>query len=153
MGPVASAGRVGLAPSTVHRILVSCRINRLWQVDRITGEPIRRYEMSRPGELVHVDIKKLGNIPDGGGWRIHGKAKGIGNRQAHRDPARPVAPPQGIRAQRLRRTVKATRASRGTSTSTSRRLCSRAPRTRMKWSGARFAGASTTAAAVIAPSP
>jgi transposase InsO family protein len=89
LGPVAIAGRVGLAPSTVHRILVSCRINRLWHVDRVTGEPVRRYEMTRPGELIHVDIKKLGNIPDGGGWRIHGKARGIANRQAHRDPTRP----------------------------------------------------------------
>jgi transposase InsO family protein len=89
LGPVGIAGRVGLAPSTVHRILVSCRINRLWHVDRVTGEPIRRYEMTRPGELVHVDIKKLGNIPDGGGWRIHGKTEGIRNRQAHRDPTRP----------------------------------------------------------------
>ncbi|MGY1811132.1 IS481 family transposase, partial [Blastococcus sp. SYSU D00669] len=89
LGPVAIAARVRLAPSTVHRILVACGINRLWHVDRVTGEPIRRYEMSRPGELVHVDVKKLGNIPDGGGWRIHGKAAGVRNRQAHRDPTRP----------------------------------------------------------------
>ena len=89
LGPVAIAGRVGCAPSTVHRVLVRCRINRLRHVDRVTGEPIRRYEMTRPGELVHVDIKKLGNIPDGGGWRIHGRAQGSRNSQAHRDPARP----------------------------------------------------------------
>jgi transposase InsO family protein len=89
LGPVAIAARVGVAPSTVHRILVACRINRLWHVDRATGEPIRRYEMSRPGELVHVDVKKLGNIPDGGGWRIHGRAQGERNSSAHRDPARP----------------------------------------------------------------
>ncbi|RBY78249.1 IS481 family transposase, partial [Blastococcus sp. TF02A-26] len=89
LGPVAIAARVGLAPSTVHRILVACRINRLWHVDRVTGEPIRRYEMARPGELVHVDVKKLGNIPDGGGWRAHGRAQGNVHRHAHRDPARP----------------------------------------------------------------
>jgi transposase InsO family protein len=89
MGPVAIAARVGLAASTVHRILVACRINRLWHVDRVTGEPIRRYEMSRPGELVHVDIKKLGNVPDGGGWRQLGREVGERNKQAHRDPARP----------------------------------------------------------------
>jgi transposase InsO family protein len=89
LGPVAIAGRVGLAPSTVHRVLVSCRISRLWHVDRITGEPIRRYEMTRPGELVHVDIKKLGNIPDGGGWRKLGRGVGERNSSAHRDPARP----------------------------------------------------------------
>ena len=84
LGPVAIAARVGLAPSTVHRVLVSCRINRLWHVDRVTGEPIRRYEMTRPGELVHVDVKKLGNIPDGGGWRLLGEDTGRRNRQAHR---------------------------------------------------------------------
>jgi transposase InsO family protein len=84
LGPVAIADRVGVAPSTVYRVLVSCRINRLWHVDRATGEPIRRYEADRPGELVHVDIKKLGNIPDGGGWRVLGKAEGHANRQAHR---------------------------------------------------------------------
>src|SRR3954469_5194997 len=88
LGPVAIAARVRLAPSTVHRILVACRINRLWHVDRVTGEPIRRYEKTRPGELVHVDVKKLGNIPDGGGWRRLGRDQGIRNRQAHRDPAR-----------------------------------------------------------------
>jgi hypothetical protein len=89
LGPVAIAGKVGIAPSTVHRVLTSCRINRLWHVDRVTGEPIRRYEMDRPGELVHVDIKKLGNIPDESGWRAHGREQGHANRQAHRDPARP----------------------------------------------------------------
>jgi transposase InsO family protein len=89
LGPVAIAGRVGLAPSTVHRILTRCRINRLWHVDRVTGEPVRRYEMTRPGELVHLDIKKLGNIPDGGGWRVVGRAQGSRNSQAHRDPGRP----------------------------------------------------------------
>ncbi len=68
LGPVAIAARVGLAPSTVHRILTACQISRLWHVDRVTGEPVRRYDMSRPGELVHVDIKKLGNVPDGGSW-------------------------------------------------------------------------------------
>ncbi|QRF03487.1 transposase family protein [Streptomyces koyangensis] len=43
---------------------------------------IRRYERTRPGELVHVDIKKLGNIPDGGGWRTVGRTAGDRNRQA-----------------------------------------------------------------------
>lgn len=89
LGPVGIAAKVGLAPSTVHRVLVSCRINRLWHVDRVTGEPVRRYEMTRPGELVHMDIKKLGNIPDGGGWNKLGRAAGNRNSNAHRDPARP----------------------------------------------------------------
>jgi transposase InsO family protein len=90
LGPVAIADRVGLAPSTVHRILVACRINRRWHVDRVTGEPVRRYEADRPGELVHIDIKKLGNIPDGGGWRLLGKPEGLANSQAHRGRPRKV---------------------------------------------------------------
>ena len=50
----------------------------LQHLDRATGLPVRRpkpvrYEMSRPGELIHVDIKKLSVIPDGGGWRMHGR--------------------------------------------------------------------------------
>jgi len=74
LGPARIAGIVGLHPSTVHRVLVRYRLNRLDHLDRATRTPIRRYEMSRPGELVHVDIKKLGRIPTGGGWRAHGKA-------------------------------------------------------------------------------
>jgi leucine-zipper of insertion element IS481 len=57
--------QVGLAPSSVHAVLVRCRISRLAYLDRATGQPIRRYEHDHPGELVHVDIKKLGNIPAG----------------------------------------------------------------------------------------
>jgi transposase InsO family protein len=94
LGPVAIADRLGLAPSTVHAVLVRCRINRLSHVDRRTGEPIRRYEHERPGSLLHVDVKKLGNIPDGGGWRYVGRAQGKRNRAAtagagrnsHRNP-------------------------------------------------------------------
>ena len=82
LGPVAIAARLGLAASTVHAVLVRCRLNRLWHVDRRTGEPIRRYEHDRPGALLHVDVKKLGNIPDGGGWRYVGRAQGERNRAA-----------------------------------------------------------------------
>lgn len=81
-GPVQLAERLGIAPSTVHRILASARLNRLSHVDRATGEPIRRYEHSYPGALVHVDVKKLGNIPDGGGWRYVGRRQGERNRAA-----------------------------------------------------------------------
>ena len=35
-----------------------------------------RYERDRPGELVHMDVKKIGRIPDGGGWRAHGRQMG-----------------------------------------------------------------------------
>ena len=69
------APRVGLAASTVHRILVRHNLNRLDHHDRPTGIEIRRYERSRPGELVHVDIKKLGRIPDGGGWKVKGRGQ------------------------------------------------------------------------------
>jgi transposase InsO family protein len=82
LGPVQIADQVGVAPSTVHKVLVRCRINRLSHVDRTTGEPIRRYEHDHPGSLLHQDIKKLGNIPDGGGWRYVGRPQGDRNRSA-----------------------------------------------------------------------
>jgi transposase InsO family protein len=75
LGPARIAGIVGLHASTTHRVLVRHRLNRLDHLDRLTREPIRRFEMKRPGELVHVDIKKLGRIPKGGGWRAHGRSK------------------------------------------------------------------------------
>jgi transposase InsO family protein len=74
LGPARIAGIVGLPASTVHRVLVRHRLNRLDHLDRATRAPIRRMEMTRPGELVHLDVKKLGRIPRGGGWRVHGKA-------------------------------------------------------------------------------
>lgn len=79
-GPVQLASRVGVAPSTVHQILRRCRLNRLAHVDRATGEPVRRYEHPHPGSMIHVDVKKLGNIPDGGGWRYVGRLQGNRNR-------------------------------------------------------------------------
>lgn len=69
------APRVGLAPSTIHRILVRHDLNRLRHLDRPTGTEIRRYERARPGELVHVDVKKLGRIREGGGWRAHSRSE------------------------------------------------------------------------------
>ena len=60
--------------STVHRVLVRHDLNRLSHVDRQTGQPIRRCERQRPGELVHVDVKKLGKIPKGGGHKVRGRA-------------------------------------------------------------------------------
>ena len=66
------AHETGLAASTVQRILVANGVGRLDHGDRAT-EPVVRYERDRPGELVHVDVKKLGAIPDGGGWRLHGR--------------------------------------------------------------------------------
>ena len=75
-GPARIAHLLGLVPSTVHRVLTRYRLARLTHLDRATGRVIRRYERDQPGELVHVDIKKLGNIPDGGGHKILGRQAG-----------------------------------------------------------------------------
>lgn len=85
LGPVQIGARLGMPPSTVHAVLVRCQLNRLSHIDRVTGEPARRYERSRPGELIHVDVTKFGNIPDGGGWRFVGLEQGFANRRATRD--------------------------------------------------------------------
>ena len=82
LGPARIAWRLGLPPSTVHAVLVRYGCPRLAHLDRATGRPVRRYERDRPGELIHVDVKKLGNIPDGGGHRAAGRAQG--NRNRHR---------------------------------------------------------------------
>jgi len=73
LGPARIAAQVGVAASTVHRVLRRHGMNRLAWMDRPTGEPIRRYEHEHPGDLIHVDIKKLGRIRPGGGWRAHGR--------------------------------------------------------------------------------
>jgi transposase InsO family protein len=92
LGPARIAARLRLNPATVHRVLVRYRAPRLADLDRATGTPVRRYERARPGELVHVDVKKLGRVPDGGGHRVHGRVQGNRNRQAttpkrrHRKP-------------------------------------------------------------------
>lgn len=80
LGPAAIAGRLGMHASTVHRVLVRLGCPKLAAVDLATGQPIRRqpvirYEHAAPGDLVHVDIKKLGTIPDGGGHRAHGRSQ------------------------------------------------------------------------------
>jgi transposase InsO family protein len=73
LGPARIAGILGLNPSTVHRVLTRHGVPHLAWLDRPTGQPVRRYERSRPGELIHVDVKKLGRLREGGGWRIHGR--------------------------------------------------------------------------------
>ena len=73
LGPARIAGRLEMAPSTVHAVLARNGMSRLAWMDRPTGQVIRRYEHDKPGDLVHVDIKKLGKIPPGGGWRAHGR--------------------------------------------------------------------------------
>lgn len=82
LGPIQIAGRLGMAASTVHAVLVRCRINRLSHIDRVTGEPLRRYEHPHPGSLIHVDVTKFANIPDGGGWRYLGRQQGLRNQAA-----------------------------------------------------------------------
>ena len=81
---------LGLSARTVSRILRRHQVPYLRECDPLTGEVIRsskatavRYERDRPGELVHMDVKKVGRIPNGGGWRAHGRseevrARGIG---------------------------------------------------------------------------
>jgi transposase len=81
VGPVQLVGKlaeqnIDLPASTVYRILVRHGISRLRDLD-VTGEdlrePVVRYEWADPGDMVHVDVKKIGRIPDGGGWRVHGR--------------------------------------------------------------------------------
>lgn len=79
-GPARIAHLLRLVPSTVHRVLTRFGLARLAHLDRATGRVIRRYERQQPGELVHVDIKKLGNIP-GGGHKALGRQAGRKNRQ------------------------------------------------------------------------
>jgi transposase InsO family protein len=74
---------LGLPARTVSRILRRHRVPHLRECDPMTGELIRsskatavRYERDRPGELVHMDVKKIGKIPAGGGWRAHGRKMG-----------------------------------------------------------------------------
>jgi transposase InsO family protein len=82
-GPDWIGAELGVPARTVSRVLARRGQPRLCSLDPMTGEVIRsskataiRYERSRPGELVHMDVKKLGRIPDGGGWRAHGRGAG-----------------------------------------------------------------------------
>lgn len=83
-GPARIAHRLDMHPSTVNAVLRREGEPRLNEVDLATRRALRgqvvRYELSRPGELVHVDIKKLGKIPTGGGHRIHGRSEGVRGR-------------------------------------------------------------------------
>ena len=58
----------------------------------MTGEPVRRYEHDHPGAMLHVDVKKLGNIPDGGGWRSSAASRATSNRAATPGKPRSNAP-------------------------------------------------------------
>jgi transposase InsO family protein len=86
-GPVRLAAETGVAASTAGAVLRRCGVNRLAQLDR-RGHTVVRYEHPAPGDLLHVDVKKLGNIPDGGGWRFLGREQGGLNRTADGGRAR-----------------------------------------------------------------
>ena len=77
-GPDRLGPLLGLPPSTVHRVLARRGFSRLRDADRVTAAPVR-YVACHPGALLHQDHKKLGRIPDGGGWRTLGRSRnGLG---------------------------------------------------------------------------
>lgn len=77
IGPI-----LGLPASTGHRILTRHGLNRLAHLDQPTGQVIRRYERDHPGELIHLDVKKLGRIPDGGGHKALDRQAGRARRSS-----------------------------------------------------------------------
>ena len=86
LGPLALSAETGVPARTCARIVARAGLPRLADVDRVTGEARRRgpatrvrYERERPGELLHVDVKKVARIPEGGGWRALGR--GCGSRR------------------------------------------------------------------------
>jgi len=81
-GPARIAYLLGMHPSTVHRVLTRYGLAKLRWLDRPTGQVVRRMEQFQCGELVHVDVKKLGKIPAGGGWRMLGRGVGRRHKQA-----------------------------------------------------------------------
>lgn len=91
-GAVVLAAQLGLHASTVGRILARHGVPHLAALDPITGQPVRgssrrsdrRYEHRRPGAMIHVDVKKLGRIPAGGGWRLHGRDAAVSVANRHK---------------------------------------------------------------------
>jgi transposase InsO family protein len=89
------AAKTQVPARTVTRILTRHGVARLADCDPVTGTPIRasratahRYERERPGDLIHIDVKKIGRIPPGGGWRVHGRSarsskRGLGYDYVH----------------------------------------------------------------------
>lgn len=73
-GPARLAPLTGHPASTIYGVLRRAGLNRLRDADRVTGAPVR-YVACHPGALVHQDHKKLGRVPDGGGWRVLGRDK------------------------------------------------------------------------------
>lgn len=94
LAPPALAAETGVPARTCARIVARSGLSRLADVDRVTGEARRRgpvtpvrYERERPGELLHVDVKKVARIPDGGGHRALGRGcgsrRGAGSSRLH----------------------------------------------------------------------
>lgn len=79
VGPHRIGWALGESRSTVWAVLARHRVPRLAELDRPSGQVVR-YQRQRPGELVHVDIKAQGRIPDGGGHRLLGRGRGGANR-------------------------------------------------------------------------
>lgn len=86
-GPAFIAAATGVPERTVTRILRRHAVPPLADCDPLTGRPIRatrhtttRYQHPHPGDLIHIDVKKLGRIPDGGGWRAHGRSETVRGR-------------------------------------------------------------------------
>lgn len=78
---------LGVPASTIGSVLRRAQVPHLAEVDRLTGEKVRgrrhseiRYQHDRPGSLLHVDVKKLGKVPPGGGWRVHGRSEAVRGR-------------------------------------------------------------------------
>ncbi|MFI6102535.1 IS481 family transposase [Lentzea sp. NPDC051213] len=95
-GPARIGAHIGVAARTVSRVLTRRGVPRLAECDPLTGQRIRatrhttrRYEHPAPGDLVHLDVKKIGKIPPGGGWRAHGRGpkprslRGVGYDYVH----------------------------------------------------------------------
>ena len=87
-GPARIGYLLGIHPSTVHRVLTRYGLAKLRWLDRATGRVIRRMEPPGCGDMVHVDVKKLGKIPAGGGWRMLGRAVGNRNRWGDKSSGR-----------------------------------------------------------------
>jgi transposase InsO family protein len=87
-GPHRIGYLLGLQPSTVHRVLTRYGLAKLRWLDRPTGQVVRRMEPAACGDMVHIDVKKLGKIPAGGGWRMLGRTLGNRNAQADKSSGR-----------------------------------------------------------------
>ncbi|MEV5568813.1 IS481 family transposase [Spirillospora sp. NPDC052269] len=86
-GPDHITAATGVPARTVTRILRRHNVPVLAVCDPLTGQQIRasrqsarRYEHPAPGDMIHLDVKKLGRIPDGGGWRVHGRSENVRGR-------------------------------------------------------------------------